>query len=169
MPEALVTSDISIITSSHEETCLFGEFLGKIVTKGTVLTLDGDLGSGKTTLVQGLAKGLGISDKTYITSPTYTLIHEYTGRCRFFHVDLYRLTNSQELDELGFEEIISGEGVVAVEWPDKLPKNYLTTSLSITIETIDETIRKITISSYGLENKDLIVQIGKKIKERKWH
>lgn len=164
-----MTSDISIITYSHEETCLFGEFLGEILPKGTVLTLDGDLGSGKTTLVQGIAKGLGISDKYYITSPTYTLIHEYTGKCRFFHVDLYRLTNSLELDELGFEEIISGDGVVAIEWPDRLPQNYLATCLSIRIDTMDEDIRKITIISCGLENKDLIEEIGKKIKERKWH
>ena len=164
-----MTSDISIITCSHEETGLFGEFLGGIIPEGTVLTLDGDLGSGKTTLVQGLAKGLGISEKYYITSPTYTLIHEYWGRCRFFHVDLYRLTNPLELDELGFEEIISGDGVVAIEWPDKLPQNYLATCLAIKIDMMDEDIRKITISSCGLENKDLIGKIGKKIKERKWH
>jgi len=164
-----VTSDISIITCSHEKTCLFGEFLGGIIPKGTVLTLDGDLGSGKTTLVQGLAKGLGISEKYYITSPTYTLIHEYTGKCRFFHVDLYRLANPLELDELGFEEIISGDGVVAIEWPNKLPQNYLTACLAIKIDTMDEDIRKITIISSGLENKDLIGEIGKKVKERKWH
>jgi len=164
-----VTSDISIITCSHEETCLFGEFLGEIIPEGTVLTLDGDLGSGKTTLVQGLAKGLGISEKYYITSPTYTLIHEYTGKCRFFHVDLYRLTNPLELDELGFEEIIFGDGVVAIEWPDKLPQNYLAKCLSIKIDMMNEDIRKITISSCGLDNKDLIEKIGKKIKERKWH
>lgn len=162
-------SDISIITYSHKETCLFGELVGEIVPKGTVLTLEGDLGSGKTTLVQGLAKGLGVSDTYYITSPTYTLIHEYTGKCRFFHVDLYRLTNPLELEELGFEEILSGDGVVAIEWPDRLPRNYAATCLSIKLDTVDEDIRKIIISSRGLENKDLIGEIGKKLKERKWH
>jgi tRNA threonylcarbamoyladenosine biosynthesis protein TsaE len=146
-----------------------GKFLGEIVPKGTVLTLDGDLGSGKTTLVQGFAEGLGISDKYYITSPTYTLIHEYTGRCRFFHVDLYRLTTPFELDELGFEEIISGGGVVAIEWPDRLPQNYLATCIAIKIETMDEDTRKITIVLCGRENKDLLGKIGKKMKEKKWH
>jgi tRNA threonylcarbamoyladenosine biosynthesis protein TsaE len=164
-----VTSDISIKTYSHEETCLFGEFLGEIVPKGTVLTLDGDLGSGKTTLVQGIAKGLVISDKYYITSPTYTMIHEYTGKCRFFHVDLYRLTNPLELDELGFEEIISGDGVIAIEWPDRLPQNYLATCLSIKIDTMDGDTRKITLSSCRHENENLINRIDQKLKEKKWH
>ncbi len=143
--------------------------MGEIVPKGTVLTLEGDLGSGKTTLVQGLAKGLGVSDTYYITSPTYTLIHEYTGKCRFFHVDLYRVTNPLDLEELGFEEMLSGDGVVAIEWPDRLPRNYAATCLSIKLDTVDEDIRKIIISSRGLENKDLIGEIGKKLKERKWH
>jgi len=82
---------------------------------------------------------------------------------------LYRLTNPLELDELGFEEIIFGDGVVAIEWPDKLPQNYLAKCLTIKIDMMNEDIRKITISSCGLDNKDLIEKIGKKIKERKWH
>ncbi|MFO7558145.1 MAG: tRNA (adenosine(37)-N6)-threonylcarbamoyltransferase complex ATPase subunit type 1 TsaE [Desulfobacterales bacterium] len=163
-----MTSDISITTCSHKETSLFGELLGEVVPKGTVLTLEGDLGSGKTTLVQGLAKGLGVSDTYYITSPTYTLIHEYTGKCRFFHVDLYRLTNLLELEELGLEEILSGDAVVAIEWPDRLPRNYPATCLSIKLDTVDEDIRRIIVSLRGLENQDLIGEIEKKLKERKW-
>lgn len=163
-----MTRDISIITSSCEETCLFGEFLGGIVPDGTVLALDGDLGSGKTTLVKGIAKGLGISDKIYITSPTYTLVNEYMGRCPFFHVDLYRLTNPLELDELGLEEIFSGDGVIAIEWPDRLPQNYLATCLSIKIDTMDGDARKITLSSCRHENENLINRIDQKLKEKKW-
>lgn len=164
-----MTLDISITTYSHNETSMLGELLGEVVPKGTVLTLEGDLGSGKTTLVQGLAKGLGVSDTYYITSPTYTLIHEYRGKCRFFHVDLYRLTNSLELEELGLEEILSGDAVVAIEWPDRLPRNYPETRLSIKLDAVDEDIRKIIISPLGLENQDLIGEIGKELKERKWH
>ena len=111
----------SIITNSPEETQNLGIKIGKLVECGTVIALTGDLGSGKTAFVQGLARGLEISEDYYITSPTFTIINEYPGRCRLFHVDLYRVNDPEELENIGLRDIVNGIGVTAIEWADLLP------------------------------------------------
>jgi tRNA threonylcarbamoyladenosine biosynthesis protein TsaE len=164
-----VNSMITITTHSPEETRVLGQHLGETLTQGLVITLDGDLGSGKTTFVQGIAKGLGVSENYYITSPTYTLINEYPGRHSLFHIDLYRLGDSLGLDDLGLDEILYSQGISAIEWADRLPDNALTSYISIQIIVMDDNARKVTITAYGLENTDLIKELRENIKERKWH
>jgi len=95
--------------------------LGRICPETMLFLLAGDLGSGKTCFVQGLAEGLGLVDDEPVSSPTYALMNHYRGRVDIYHFDLYRLGGSGELDELGFDDIFAGPGVKVVEWPGVLP------------------------------------------------
>ena len=116
---------LSIVTKSENETMLVGEKLAKSVGKGVVFTLVGDLGSGKTHFVKGFVKGLGSTE--LVTSPTFTLLNVYeNGRVPVYHFDMYRLENLSEAQELGFDEYFdlkSLDGIVLVEWPEKV-KGY---------------------------------------------
>jgi len=150
---------VQIITNSLDETRALGEKIGKTLDSGTVLALSGDLGSGKTTFIQGLAKGLDVPDNYYITSPTYTLINEYPGRYHLFHVDLYRLENYADFDDIGLYEILRSDGVVAIEWADKLPKNLLPEYLAIHIDILNDESRKISMAAYGLRGEKLLKKL----------
>lgn len=103
-------------THSVEETLIIGEKLGRLLRRGNIVCLSGDLGAGKTAFTQGMAKGLEVSD--YVTSPTYTIINEYEGRLSLYHFDVYRLNDVSEMYELGYEEYFFGDGVVVLEWAD---------------------------------------------------
>ena len=110
----------TFITHSETETAAVGQKLAETLGVGAVVLLQGDLGAGKTAFVRGLAEGLGV-DPDDVSSPTFTLVQEYrSGRLPLIHVDLYRLENPREIDELGLDEIGVG-GVLAIEWAEKLP------------------------------------------------
>ena len=112
---------MNVTTHSQEETAAVGRRLAASVAPGSVLLLIGDLGAGKTALVRGLAEGLGVAPED-VSSPTFTLMQEYRGgRLPLIHVDLYRLNDSREIDELGLEEL-GLESVLAIEWAEKLPR-----------------------------------------------
>jgi tRNA threonylcarbamoyladenosine biosynthesis protein TsaE len=112
---------VTIISRSAEETFRAGEAAGGVVRAGDVLALTGDLGAGKTQWVKGLAAGLG-SDAV-VTSPTFTLIHEYGGgRLPLYHVDCYRLERPEELLGIGLDDYLDGRGVLVMEWADKFPE-----------------------------------------------
>jgi tRNA threonylcarbamoyladenosine biosynthesis protein TsaE len=130
--------------------------IGASIQEPAVIALIGDLGSGKTTFVQGLARGLEIPQAYYITSPTFTLINEYPGRLALFHVDLYRLPGPVVAEEIGLDEILSGDGVCIIEWADKLPPDYLCDHLSIKFEILDDEVRNMDIFAYGQNWNDLI-------------
>ncbi len=108
-----------IDTASAEETNRLGRCLGQVIKEPAVLLLTGDLGAGKTCLTQGIARGLGVPESEPIVSPTYTLMNLYEGRLPLYHFDLYRLADPGELEELGMEEYLPGEGVAVVEWADR--------------------------------------------------
>ncbi len=113
----------TIVTNSEAETAQVAEALAARLRAGDVVLLFGDLGAGKTAFVRGLAAGLG-ADPDDVSSPTFTLIQEYrTGRLPLYHVDLYRL-NGREAGDLGLEELTSGQGVVAIEWAEKVEEPY---------------------------------------------
>lgn len=105
------------ITTSEHETAAAGERLARSLSPGNVVLLYGDLGAGKTAFVRGLAEGLG-ADPAVVSSPTFTLVQEYRGRVTLYHVDLYRL-EPKEVDDLGLEELVLGDGVVAIEWAER--------------------------------------------------
>jgi tRNA threonylcarbamoyladenosine biosynthesis protein TsaE len=111
---------VTLVTHSERETAAAGEQLGRTLAAGAVVLLEGELGTGKTAFVRGLAVGLDL-DPAEVSSPTFTLIQEYRGgRHTLYHVDLYRL-RSEEVADLGLDELVLAGGIVAVEWPDRLP------------------------------------------------
>jgi tRNA threonylcarbamoyladenosine biosynthesis protein TsaE len=119
--------------------------LSSTLASGAVVLLSGDLGAGKTAFVRGMAEGLGI-DPQEVSSPTFTLIQEYRGgRLTLFHIDLYRL-QPREVDDLGLEEMAGSGGVMAIEWPDRLPRP-LEEAIAVKIEYIDERTRSIEVVS----------------------
>jgi tRNA threonylcarbamoyladenosine biosynthesis protein TsaE len=109
-----------ITTKTPEETLVLGRNLGKCLVPGDIVLLFGDLGAGKTTFTQGICQGLGLSDGEYIRSPTFTLINEYQGKLPIYHIDLYRIESLEEMETLGLEEVLFGQGVAIVEWSEKL-------------------------------------------------
>ena len=154
---------MKLTTHSLDETLSLGKIIGKMLNTGVIIALTGDLGSGKTSFVQGLAKGLDVSERYYITSPTFTLINEYPGRYRLFHIDLYRIEDPLELEELGFYEIIDSNSVTAIEWADKLLGEYTSGYLDIKFKILDDKSRRITITAYGQENINMIKKLELKI------
>ncbi|MFQ5672696.1 MAG: tRNA (adenosine(37)-N6)-threonylcarbamoyltransferase complex ATPase subunit type 1 TsaE [Nitrospinales bacterium] len=111
---------MEIASNSREETLRLGETIGAELKPGDIVLLFGDLGSGKTTLTQGISNGLGLKKGEYIRSPTFTIINEYEGRCPIYHMDLFRVETFAEAQNLGLEEYFFGVGVVVVEWAEKL-------------------------------------------------
>ena len=109
--------ELSIVTHSAQETGDLGEALGALARPGDLLLLSGDLGTGKTCLVQGIARGLGV--QTAVRSPTFVFATEHMGRLPLYHVDLYRVDDPREADGLGLDDYIEGDGVCAVEWADR--------------------------------------------------
>ena len=132
-----------ILTASEEETSSAGERLGASLQSGAVLLLYGDLGAGKTAFVRGLARGLGAPDEE-VTSPTFTIVQEYPGRVTLYHVDLYRL-EEREVDDLGLEELVLGDGIVAIEWAERW-RERPDDAVEVRIEDNGEDARRIRIS-----------------------
>ena len=136
---------MTVITKSPEQTELLGKKLAAFLRPGDVIAYYGDLGAGKTAFTRGLAAGLGIREA--VTSPTYTIVNEYlSGRMPLFHFDMYRLSSSEELFDIGWEDYLARGGVCAVEWCENVA-DALTDAISITIEKDPAQLdwRKITI------------------------
>ncbi|MCF7913939.1 MAG: tRNA (adenosine(37)-N6)-threonylcarbamoyltransferase complex ATPase subunit type 1 TsaE [Spirochaetaceae bacterium] len=117
-------------TASAEDTIRLGQKIGYKVAPGDIITLHGSLGSGKTTIVKGIADSLQIADE--ITSPSYTLIAEYEGRIPLYHMDLYRIDSLEEFELLGAEELLYGSGVSIIEWAEKIEQLLPDNCISIT-------------------------------------
>ena len=158
---------LQTVTNSLDETLALGKKIGDLIDAATVIALVGDLGSGKTAFVQGLAAGLDVPGHAYITSPTFTLVNEYPGRRRLFHVDLYRIEQPDETEDFGLDEILSGDGVVAVEWAEKISRQLPGAFIDIHIEYVGETSRKFTIQAHGPRETRLLEVIRKWIEEEK--
>ena len=122
-----------IETTSPEETFEVGKQLGLLAKPGDVYTLNGDLGVGKTVFTKGLAKGLGITE--HVNSPTFTIVQVYeSGRLPFYHFDVYRIGDIEEMDEIGYEDYFYGDGVCIVEWAELVAELIPSTAKKITIE-----------------------------------
>ena len=134
---------MQFITKSPEETELLGQKLGAALRGGEVIAYRGDLGAGKTAFTRGLARGLGISMR--VTSPTYTIVNEYTGgRLPLFHFDMYRLGSSDELFDIGWEDYLLRGGVCAVEWSENVA-DAMQDAVTVSIEKTGDDERRITI------------------------
>jgi tRNA threonylcarbamoyladenosine biosynthesis protein TsaE len=136
---------VELMTHSAEETMAKSEALGKLMRGGEVLLLEGDLGAGKTTFTKGLAKGLEI--KRNVNSPTFTIIKEYQGRLPLYHMDVYRLADSEE--DLGFDDYFEGEGVTVVEWAHLIEEFLPNERLEIYIYHHGDDERKLVLTPKG--------------------
>lgn len=132
----------TITTSSEAETVDAGERLGRTLSAGDVVLLYGDLGAGKTAFVRGLAGGLD-ADRGDVSSPTFTIVQEYRGRTTLYHVDLYRLEPA-EIDDLGLEDLVCGDGVVAIEWAERW-RGRPDDVIDVRLEDVGEERRQISI------------------------
>lgn len=133
------------ITKGPEETVALGERLARELRPGACLALVGELGAGKTTLIKGLARGLGIPEEE-VLSPSFVLVREYRqGRLPLFHVDAYRLTKPEELGEIGLEEYLLSDGITVIEWADRVPQAILPSCLKVKLEILSENERRISI------------------------
>ena len=144
------TPEIVVETGSAEETRALGESLAAVLRAGDVVLLQGDLGAGKTTLTQGVAKGLGIAD--YVQSPTFILVAEYDGRAadgtplRLYHLDLYRLEGTSDLESIGFADYLAPvDGVSVVEWPERASGELPEEHLLIRLESLDGDRRRLSL------------------------
>ncbi|SEI13109.1 tRNA threonylcarbamoyladenosine biosynthesis protein TsaE [Halobacillus karajensis] len=142
-------------SSSVEETQRVAEQLGERLRPGDVLTLEGDLGAGKTTFTKGLGKGLGV--KRTINSPTFTIMKEYQGRVPFYHMDVYRLEDSDE--DLGFDEYFDGDGVTVVEWAQFIEEFLPKERLDITIRYMDDSTRLLIMEASSDHFEELCKEI----------
>ena len=134
---------LEINTHSVEETEQAGQAIAKTLTPGSVVALYGDLGAGKTAFVRGMAKG--INSPSRVTSPTFTIVNEYSGSLELFHFDMYRLGSSDELFDIGWEDYLARGGVCVVEWSENVSDAFDGTEIRVTIDKLSDTDRKITL------------------------
>ena len=134
-------------THSAEETIALGRELAPLLAPPKLVLLRGDLGAGKTTLVKGIAEGFQAAAEEDVTSPTFTLVHEYRGpSATLYHIDLYRVDTPRELETLGLDDMMSENSVLLIEWGDKFPRFERKRDVEIALERISENERRITVS-----------------------
>ena len=136
---------MEIITHNVEETELVGKTLAKTLKPYAIVALFGDLGAGKTAFVRGIARGLNSLDR--VTSPTFTIVNEYSGSLALFHFDMYRLGSSDELFDIGWEDYLARGGVCVVEWSENVLDAFDGTEIKVTIDKLSDTDRKITVEN----------------------
>ena len=137
----------SFETHGEDETIALGRSIAATLPKSAVVLLIGNLGAGKTTLAKGIISGLGAAAPEDVTSPTFTLIHEY-GEGRVYHIDLYRLDRAEQVATLGLDEIFDREAVVLIEWGERFPQLLPAHRIEIRIESLNEESRRIEITGH---------------------
>jgi len=135
-----------IRTRSEEETIALGEEIAHALPRPAVVLLIGDLGAGKTTLAKGIVKGLGAAAPEDVSSPTYTLIHEYGEKNKVYHIDLYRLERASEVLALGLDELLASDAILLVEWGERFPALWPANRLEIRLAWTAEDVREITVT-----------------------
>ena len=137
-----------ITTHSAEETIAFGRTLTSLLAPPKLVLLRGDLGAGKTTLIKGIASAFQAASEENVTSPTFTLVHEYRGPlASLYHIDLYRVDTPRQLETLGIEDLIAEDSVLLIEWGEKFARFVRDRDVEITLERIGENDRKIQVTS----------------------
>jgi len=136
-----------IITNSEKETICEGEKLGRTLKPGSIVALHGELGAGKTAFTRGIAAGLGISAN--VSSPTFTIVNEYSGDIPLFHFDMYRLENEDELFDIGWDDYHDRGGICVVEWSEKVPGAFHPDTIIVKIDNLGDDTRRIEIVDSG--------------------
>lgn len=152
-----MVESLQVSLRSELETQALGLKLAAAVEPAAVIALVGDLGAGKTRLVQALATGLGVD--AFVNSPTFTLIHEYSGRLPLRHCDTYRLKDPDEFADLGLDELLAPDGVAAIEWADRvldwLPRDHL----QIRFEIVGPAERRVTLTARGPQSRRILARL----------
>jgi tRNA threonylcarbamoyladenosine biosynthesis protein TsaE len=147
-------------TGGVEETERIGDLLGCLLVPGDVVGLTGDLGAGKTAFVRGVARGAGVPAGHPVNSPTFTILNVYGGgRFPIFHLDLYRLDDPTELEGVGMSDLLSGQGVLLVEWAERYPEALPSDLVSVTIETTGPETRRFTVTAGGPMSRELVDEL----------
>jgi tRNA threonylcarbamoyladenosine biosynthesis protein TsaE len=135
-----------IVTHSPEETIAFGRTLAELLVPPRLVLLRGDLGAGKTTLVKGIAAAFDAADEEDVTSPTFTLVHEYHGpRANLYHIDLYRIDTQRELETLGLDDLRTKDSILLIEWGEKFSRFVAERDVEISLQRDGETGRRIRV------------------------
>jgi len=153
------TSHIDLISHSPEETQKIGVRIGELSLPGDVFLLTGSLGAGKTCLTQGIAWGLNI--KEYALSPTFVIVREMHGRLPLYHIDLYRLDNIDEIEDLGLDDYLYGKGACVVEWAEKALGLLPSEHMLIQIDFLSDTERSLQLKPRGKRYQELLAQLKK--------
>lgn len=149
-----------VTSRSWEDTFKLGQTIGEAATGRLIIALMGDLGSGKTVFVKGLAIGLAVPKEFMITSPSYTLINEYPGRIPLFHADLYRLSNAIDIESTGLFDTLVADGVLAIEWAERLDQQILAQDMLIHFDIQEDDTRKISVTGCGQTGMNLLRGLG---------
>lgn len=153
--EKIFSETLDIVSHSIAQTRRFGRYLGEILRSGDIVLLEGDLGAGKTSLTQGIAEGLGVSE--VVNSPTFTLLKEYhSGRLPLYHFDLYRMDDPEEISALGFEDYIFDEGISVIEWADKAEGFWPHECLTVYMKNIYDTKRSMSFKAKGKRYRNML-------------
>jgi tRNA threonylcarbamoyladenosine biosynthesis protein TsaE len=138
-----------ITTHSAEQTIAFGRTLTRLLAPPKLVLLRGDLGAGKTTLIKGIATAFEAASEEDVTSPTFTLVHEYRGpTANLYHVDLYRVDTPRQLETLGLDDLIADNSILLIEWGEKFPRFVHDRDVEISLERISENERRIRVTSH---------------------
>jgi tRNA threonylcarbamoyladenosine biosynthesis protein TsaE len=137
-----------VTTHSPEETIAVGQSLAPVLSPAKLVLLRGDLGAGKTTLVKGIAEGFQAASQEDVTSPTFTLVHEYRGpQVNLYHIDLYRIDTPRELETLGLDDLVAPDSILLIEWGEKFPRFARERDVEIALERVGENTRQIRITA----------------------
>jgi tRNA threonylcarbamoyladenosine biosynthesis protein TsaE len=150
------TGSWTVLSRSERQTKAWGNSLGKLLQGGEIIGLVGELGTGKTSFVRGLAEGLDVGPQAWIRSPTFTLINEYHGRLPVYHIDLYRIENANELDSLNLREYLYSGGVSIIEWFERLPPNEVDEFLEVKFVHAGQSRRELTFISRGERHDEIV-------------
>lgn len=157
MSPILDEQTVDFISHSTDQTRRMGARMGQLLDGGEVLCLVGDLGTGKTCLVQGIGQGLGVANQ--ITSPTFTLVSEYAGtRLALYHIDLYRIVDVKAAFTFGLDEYLYGDGVCAIEWAERVQQLWPQEYLLVSLRHIDESKRGLTLRGFGEHYERLVMR-----------
>lgn len=147
----------SFICSTEKETLALANRLAKLLPGRAFITLDGELGAGKTVFTRGLAAGLGLTDD--ILSPTFTIVAEHAGERPLYHFDVYRLSDADELYAIGYEDYLRQEGVIVMEWAVLIPEAVPKAHLAVTLEGEGDLPRRVTLSASGNTYEEVLNQL----------
>jgi tRNA threonylcarbamoyladenosine biosynthesis protein TsaE len=152
-------NSFSVVTGSPQQTRTWGGQLAKLLEGGEIVGLTGDLGTGKTCFVRGMAEGLEVGKEAWIRSPTFTLINEYQGRLPIYHIDLYRVGGGEEMEGLNLREYLYSDGVSVVEWFEHFPADAVEEYLELKLAHAGANKRQLTFTPHGLRYEDIIERL----------